>query len=190
MIHSKRVLALIPARGGSKRLSWKNILPISGKPLVRLAEESARASQYIDSIVCSSDSDSILSLMDCVKLRRPSELATDEASSVDVALHALLNYPTYDYLVLLQPTSPFRTAEHIDACIRLAWKFGSCVSERDGAPNGAVYAISIPLLKEEKQFLRGPGYEMTEWDSLDIDTAEDYERAKRQAADIEFSSVQ
>ena len=118
----KKYLAIIPARGGSKRLPNKNILDLNGKPLIAWSIEAAKKSKYIDKIVVSSDSEEILKIAkkyDVNIIKRPDELATDTASSIDVVKHVIKNYPGYEYIVLLQPTSPLRTEKHIDEAIEL-----------------------------------------------------------------------
>jgi len=118
-----RYLAIIPARGGSKRLSNKNILNLSGKPLIAWSIEAALKSKYIDYIVVTSDSDKILEIArnyDVITIKRPDELASDTAKSIDVIKHVIENVDgKYDYLVLLQPTSPLRNEKHIDEAIEL-----------------------------------------------------------------------
>lgn len=111
-----RILALIPARGGSKRLPGKNIRPLGGKPLISWSIDAARNSADICDILVSTDDSAIADISRAagalVPWLRPPELASDTASSVDVAVHALDWYEEVngkvDGLLLLQPTSPFR----------------------------------------------------------------------------------
>ena len=134
MIDGLRVLALIPARGGSKGLPGKNILPVAGRPLLAWSVDAARASRCIDRTVLSSDDETIMAAARAcgceVPFRRPAELATDTATAVDVVLHALDQLPGHDLIVLLQPTSPLRRAADIDAACALLVARGapSCVS--------------------------------------------------------------
>jgi N-acylneuraminate cytidylyltransferase len=133
MIGAKRVLAVIPARGGSKGLPRKNIRLVAGKPLIAYSIECARQSQYVDRIIVSSEDDEILDVAvrcGAEVLRRPRHLATDEAPGVATALHAIEALPGYDMAVLLQPTSPLRAAADIDGCIEqcLASGMTACVS--------------------------------------------------------------
>jgi len=122
-----RILALIPARGGSKRLPRKNIRPLGGKPLINWSIDAARGISEICEILVSTDDPEIALIAKAagatVPWLRPENLATDEATSVDVALHALDWYEaendTVDGLLLLQPTSPFRTSETIQRGIQL-----------------------------------------------------------------------
>lgn len=125
MIGERRVLAVIPARGGSKGLPGKNILPVNGRPLLAWTVDAARASRHIDRYILSSDDPAIIDAarsLGCeAPFQRPAALATDTATSIDVVLHALDAVGGYDVVVLLQPTSPLRTAEDIDAaCERFA----------------------------------------------------------------------
>lgn len=116
-----KILALIPARGGSKRLPGKNIRLLGGKPLIAWTIESAQRSQVTCDILVSTDDSSIAEvaakLGAMVPWLRPAELATDTATSMDVVLHAMdwyeTNHGVIDGLILLQPTSPFRKAETI-----------------------------------------------------------------------------
>lgn len=122
-----KILALIPARGGSKRLPGKNIRILGNKPMIVWSIIVAKDIEEICDTLVSTDDDVIRDISlragALVPWLRPAELATDEASSVDVALHALHWYEVQkgkvDGLLLLQPTSPFRTAETIRKGIEL-----------------------------------------------------------------------
>lgn len=126
MIHNKSVLALILARGGSKRLPGKNIKNIGGKPMIAWSIEAAKNSKYLDRTIVSTDSQEIAEVSKKygadIPFERPAELATDTAGSIDVVLHAI-NWlkenekKEYDYILLLQATSPLRTSQHIDEAI-------------------------------------------------------------------------
>lgn len=129
MIDGKKVLAVITARGGSKGLPGKNVRPLCGKPLVAWTVEAARHSQYLDRTILSSDDAEIIAAARAagcdVPFVRPAELATDTATSADVLRHALASCPeAYDLAVLLQPTSPLRRAEDIDACVEACLRSG------------------------------------------------------------------
>ncbi len=119
----KKYLAIIPARGGSKRLPRKNLLPLQGKPLIVWTIESALQSAYIDDICVTSDDNEVLKIVrntGCLVLERPDYLASDTATTFDAVKHAIENLSeNYEYIVLLQPTSPLRTAKHIDEAIDL-----------------------------------------------------------------------
>jgi N-acylneuraminate cytidylyltransferase len=121
MINGLKVLAIIPARGGSKGLLGKNIRPLGEKPLLAWTIETARQSRYIDRLVLSSEDAEIIRIArawDCeVPFVRPAELSRDETPGILPILHALARLPGYDLVVKLQPTSPLRSADDIDACI-------------------------------------------------------------------------
>lgn len=118
-----RVLAVIPARAGSKRLPEKNLAELAGRPLIAWTICAALEAGFIQTVMVSTDSDRIAEASRRhgaeVPFLRPAELADDTASSVDVVLHALDAYQqrgqTFDYVLLLQPTSPLRTAQDIQA---------------------------------------------------------------------------
>jgi CMP-N,N'-diacetyllegionaminic acid synthase len=123
MINGRTIVAIIPARGGSKGLPRKNILPLCGKPLIAWSIEKAARSRHLDLVLVSTDSPEIAEVAKrhaaTVPFLRPAELATDQASSYDVIRHALDYCRTaqgreFDYVVLLEPTSPLREDEDID----------------------------------------------------------------------------
>lgn len=121
MYKGKKILSLITARGGSKGIPKKNIKILGDKPLIAWTIESSNNSKYIDRTILSSDCDEIIEISKkygCdVPFKRPNNLAGDDTSSMDVILHALEIVNGYDYLVLLQPTSPFREEGVIDKMI-------------------------------------------------------------------------
>ncbi|MFT6901227.1 MAG: CMP-N,N'-diacetyllegionaminic acid synthase [Colwellia sp.] len=127
MLNGKKVLAIIPARGGSKRLPRKNVLPLCGKPLIVWSIEAAQQSSYIDKIMVSTDDAEIAKIAEQygaeVPFIRPSKLASDVASTIDVIIHAVNYYKAngekYDYVMILQPTSPLRSSRHISGAIKL-----------------------------------------------------------------------
>lgn len=134
MIDSGPVLAVIPARGGSKGLPGKNIRPAGGKPLIAWTIEAARGARLVDRVVLSSDDAAIIAVArewGCeAPFVRDARLAGDETPTIDVVLDALARLPGYPWVVLLQPTSPLRLAADIDGAIRLCAerKAPSCVS--------------------------------------------------------------
>ncbi|WP_297443255.1 acylneuraminate cytidylyltransferase family protein [Sulfurimonas sp.] len=123
MLHKKTFLAVIPARGGSKRLPRKNVLDLAGKPLISWSIEAAKKSKYIDEVIVSSDDDEILGIahsLDVTALKRPAILSTDTATTLEVIQHLIKNFEKqYTHLILLQPTSPLRESEDIDKAIEL-----------------------------------------------------------------------
>lgn len=121
MIKGKSVLAIIPARGGSKGVPRKNIRPLAGKPLIAWTIAAAQKSAYIDRLIMSSEDEEIIGVAKTwgceAPFVRPAELARDETLGIEPVLHALDTLPGYDYVVLLQPTSPLRETADIDGCI-------------------------------------------------------------------------
>ncbi|GAA4046886.1 acylneuraminate cytidylyltransferase family protein [Parerythrobacter jejuensis] len=117
-------LALITARGGSKGIPRKNIRMIAGKPLIAWTIEAALSSRSIARVVVSTEDEEIASVARQygadVPFMRPAELADDNASSQSVVAHACEQLPEYKDLVLLQPTSPLRTSEHIEGILELS----------------------------------------------------------------------
>lgn len=135
MIGGGRVLGLIPARGGSRGVPRKNLRLLGGRPLLAWTAEAARASRFIDRLILSTDDDEIAELGRSVGLevpfRRAAAAASDTASAHDVIVDALDRLDeSFEYLVYLQPSSPFRTTSDIDSCLeRLASSDAdSCVS--------------------------------------------------------------
>ncbi len=122
MIDGKSVFAIIPARGGSKGILRKNIRMLAGKPLIAWTIEEAKKSQYIDRTILSSDDAEIIYISrqwNCeVPFVRSAELSQDHVTGIEPILHAIETIPEkYDYVAVLQPTSPLRLAEDIDGCI-------------------------------------------------------------------------
>ncbi len=127
MIRGQSVIAIVPARSGSKGLVGKNIKLLCGKPLIAWSIEAGLGSQYIDEVMVSTDSEEIAHIASAfgasVPFIRPAELASDVATSFQVIKHALEFYndklhKTFDFIVLLEPTSPLRSKEDIDAALR------------------------------------------------------------------------
>lgn len=119
-----KVIAVIPARGQSKGIPRKNIVNFRGKPLILWSINAALESKFITDIYVSSDDDEILQMSkinDKIKIiKRPEELALDDSKTEPVLEHVLNNIDSssFDYMVLLQPTSPLRTAEDIDLAFK------------------------------------------------------------------------
>ena len=127
MINNKTILAVITARKGSKRLKNKNLIPLDKKPLIQWTIEEAIKSKYIDRLIISTDDENIISLASkfngvTIPFIRPENLSSDKATSVDVIKHALSFYESnniiFDYVLLLQPTSPLRICKDIDDSIQ------------------------------------------------------------------------
>lgn len=121
MYNGKRFMALVPARGGSKGIPHKNIALVNNRPLLAYTLDSAKKSKYLDGIYVSTEDEEIAKVAvaegaDIIK--RPDFLASDSSKTIDTVIHAVEEAGSeYDYLVLLQPTQPLRTAAHIDEAI-------------------------------------------------------------------------
>jgi N-acylneuraminate cytidylyltransferase len=116
----KKIVCLIPARGGSKGVPKKNIIDFGGKPLVAHSIEHATGSKYIDFVYLSSDSEDILEVgkqYGAIPLVRSPELSDDYATLEALVKHFLLITDNIDIIVMLQPTSPLRTSKDIDNAI-------------------------------------------------------------------------
>jgi len=128
MYDGKRILAIIPARGGSKGIKKKNLRMVQGKKLIEYTLDAATNSKYIDHIFVSTDDLEIAEVASSngieVPELRPKKLATDEAKTIDSLLHTIEYLKVnkcekFDYVILLQPTQPLRTSQHIDESIEL-----------------------------------------------------------------------
>lgn len=137
-----RILAYIPARGGSKGVPRKNIRPLSGKPLILWTIEAARRCAEITDLVVSTEDAEIAAVAtthDCRVLPRPVELAQDETTNIEVALHVVKAAgKSYDLVVQLQPTSPLRSSADISASIQ------RCVANGAPACLSMVRATEMP----------------------------------------------
>lgn len=128
MINGLNVLAVIPARGGSKGVHLKNLRKINGVPIVEIAAQTAMAVDYIDCTIVSTDHPEIAEAAKRggaqVPFLRPKDLSGDRVSDLEVLTHALVEMEkdgdrTYDILVMLQPTSPMRSAQHVIDAIEM-----------------------------------------------------------------------
>ena len=207
------VLGLIPARGGSKGVPRKNIRELDELPLIAHSIQAGLDATALDSVVVSTNDEEIAKVAEShgarVPFIRPSELATDEAPTAPVIRHALETLHSegkaYDTFVLLQPTSPLRTAAHIDEAFSLyqdsnadsvisayptydtrwertpegAQKLNYTDAKKrrqDRDPeyviNGAIYVTDVEQFRQTEEIITGITeiYEMTERESVDIDT--------------------
>jgi CMP-N,N'-diacetyllegionaminic acid synthase len=142
LIAGQKVVAVVVGRGGSKGLLGKNLATLGGKPLVAWSVAAAARARCVDVVTVSSDDPDILNaarLAGCERtIRRPDALATDTASVHDAVIHALDELEWTDgFVVLLQATSPLRSAADVDACIE------ACV-EADAPSAVTVSAVSKP----------------------------------------------
>ena len=143
----KTILAIIPARGGSKRLPDKNILPFVGKPLIAYAIGLVRTNASVDRVIVDTDSPRIAAVARRygaeVPFLRPATLATDKALMVDAILHSLDRLATQqryqpDWVMLLQPNAPLTIADDLNRCVAL--------TNRKGVESIATVAATQPLL--------------------------------------------
>jgi CMP-N,N'-diacetyllegionaminic acid synthase len=126
MLNGKRVIAVIPARGGSKSIPGKNIRPLQGKPLLAWSIDVAKRVNEIDRIIVSTDDGEIASVgrkYGAEVYTRPAQLATDEALVIDALKNLLATLESegekVEWVVLLEPTCPLRTADDVRACMKL-----------------------------------------------------------------------
>lgn len=127
MYSNKKIMAFIPARGGSKGIKNKNMVLLNGQPLIWYSIMQARQSQYVDDIYISTDSEIIsdyalsLGFDNVYVIKRPDELAQDTSKTIDAVVHTFevlkAQNKQYDYMVELQPTSPLRQVQFIDEII-------------------------------------------------------------------------
>ena len=136
MFNQPKILAVIPARGGSKGVPRKNLRQLAGKSLLAWTFEAALGSAYLDRIILSSEDEEIMELARQIGLEvpfvRPQALAADTTPGIDPVLHAInaLSANNYTHVVLLQPTSPLRQSQDIDGAIKLCLEQAApaCVS--------------------------------------------------------------
>ena len=165
------ILAIIPARGGSKRLPRKNVLDLNGQPLIVWSIKAAKKSHYIDEIIVTTDDDEILQIAEShgVKtVRRPADLASDTATTFDAINHTIDNTPMYDYVMLLQPTSPLRNENHIDQAIELLVnKSADAVISVCETEHSPLWCNTLPQSKNLKNFIND---DVKDKRSQDLDT--------------------
>jgi CMP-N-acetylneuraminic acid synthetase len=186
---------LITARGGSKRLPGKNIKPLDGIPLLHYTAKAAFDSK-VDLVALSTDDVEISSVMRKFAntsryefIFRPPHLAEDDTKHLPVILHALFRLRDFahrpDAIVLLQPTSPFRTAEHINEAIEVFERSGkdTLISvDKNDHRNGAIYIMKTEMLMSDQPYIHtfnsSVRFVMDDFASINIDTLEDFERAE------------
>jgi len=191
-----KIVALIPARKGSKRIKRKNLRNLVGKPLIDWTIKTAKKVKNINSIFVSTDDEQIIKY--CKKKninvpwKRPKSLSGDKVNSVSVALHFLnwyeKKYSKIDGLLLLQPTSPFRKKSSIIKAIKLFKKNKNkaIVSfsriKKKNRINGSIYLISSKNIRKHKSFFKPtvlPLVQNNLKESIDIDTYDDWKIAEK-----------
>lgn len=154
-----RVLGIVPARGGSKRVPRKNVRALAGKPLVAFAIEAALASTRTTRVVLSSDDDEVLAIAagypELVSLRRPGELSTDTAPAIDYVRHALTELAArgeeaFDAIVIVQPSSPFTLPSDIDAALALLAESGADSAVSVMQLDHAIHPLKLKVLAGDR----------------------------------------
>ena len=167
-----RVLGVIPARGGSKRLPRKNIRPLLGKPLVAYTIEAAARAESLTDFLVSTEDEEIINIAQQfgapTPFIRPMELAGDTVRNIDTVRHAMdfmeeKRGISYDILVLLQPTSPIRKPEHIDYAVDKLWN-----SEMDSAAGvKGPFKKRDPILKAIRENILEDYYPLNEGQEIE-----------------------
>ena len=190
------VTCIIPARGGSTRFPEKNIALLQGRPLIAYAIEAWQASRYCKrSAIVSTDNDAIAAIAlswGAEIIKRPTISAQDDTPMIDVVADVVIHLERYQqrrvhWIILLQPTSPLRVPEDIDECLDIVARNEAdslssiCpeISTYDTKENGAVYITHSNIIRSgtlngQRHF----SYMMPPERSIDINTAEDLERAE------------
>jgi len=182
-----RVLGVIPARGGSKRIPNKNLRHLCGKPLIQYTIEAANAATSLTTFVVSTENAEIGRVavdLGAYVVRRPDDLAGDDVTSDAVALHALewMGASEFDLMVLLHPTSPIRDPKHIDEavstlCASTAPSLASVeYAKRSYRHNASIYAAKVPF--STLYCDRTIPFLMDKRHSLDIDDEIDFQIAE------------
>ncbi|MDC6451754.1 acylneuraminate cytidylyltransferase family protein [Alphaproteobacteria bacterium] len=164
----KKIIAIILARGGSKGIPRKNILPFLGIPLLGWSIIQSKSSKLIDEVYLSSDSEEILEIGEkygAKKIIRPAEFATDEARSEEAVKHALsMIKDDVEIVIMLEPTAPLRKTDDLDNCVEMFRKnnFDSCFSgavlqdfliwKKDN--NGKLVGVNHDYLKQGPRQMR------------------------------------
>ncbi len=138
------VLGIIPARGGSKRIPRKNIKKLAGRPLIAWTIETALRAKGIDRLVVSTEDEEIAEVAKQfgaeVPFIRPLSLAEDRIAGIEAVLHAIQTLPDFDWVLLLQPTSPLRSVSDIEGIIRF------CEKEKAYSAVSITRAVDNPFL--------------------------------------------
>jgi len=191
---NRKVVAVIPARKGSKRLPGKNKRMFYGKPLICWTIEEAQKCEFLDEIIISTDDEDIIELCqkyyedNRIKLHKlPSECTQDNSKPEESAINTLRNYPNDTIVIWLQPTSPLRSKEDIIGCyeeyMKIKKPLTTCTltEPKRFSFNGAVYIISLDKIRES-MYVEGSVewlYIMPQERSVDIDTLEEFELAEK-----------
>ncbi len=163
MFKNKSFLAIIPARGGSKRLPRKNVLDLNGEPLIAWSIEAGLQSHYVDEVMVTTDDEEIAEVSKkygaIVPFQRPEKLSDDYATRSEVIRHTIEFYKNelgkqFDYLVFLQPTSPLRGEKDIDSAIKFMFeKNGDAVVSVCELEHPIHWSGTLPQDKDMSKFL-------------------------------------
>lgn len=154
-----RAVGIIPARGGSKGLPGKHLLPLGGRPLITWTFEAAQSANSLAQVMVSTDDPAVAAAARAAGIdviERPATLAADDTPMLDVLVHAVGEldraHDRVEVIVLLQPTSPFRTADHIDAAVTLLAQSGA---------DSVVSVIAVPHRFVPESLMRLDGDQLT-----------------------------
>lgn len=137
---ARRTVALIPARGGSKSILLKSLVPLAGRPRIAHVIESARRSRTIDEVICSTDNAAIAAVVESLGVTvvwRPGSLSADDTPMLAVSQHLMVERSDADIRPLIQPTSPFPLPQHINDCVDAlrAVRGADCAQTASSAPH-------------------------------------------------------
>jgi CMP-N,N'-diacetyllegionaminic acid synthase len=188
MISNNTILAVIPARAGSKRLPGKNMKLFRRKPLVEWTILAAKGSEYLDAIVLDSDDkdfEPIAYRNGIAFHHRDNRLAQDD-SPIEECVKVVAKITHFDLVILLQPTSPLRTSEDIDKALELFFQpldslLSFCYNDSTLKPNGAIYIKRTQNLLDGEPFFDPHAsriFLMPQKRSIDIDTQTDFDKAE------------
>lgn len=158
-----KILGIIPARSGSKRIKKKNTNHLCGKPLISWTIKSAMGSKKINDLIVSTDDEDIASISKSfgaeVPFLRPKNLANDDTSSFAVVRHTIKELikqnRNYEYIILLQPTSPLRQTKHINQSIKLLHeKKANAIISLSKSSSNPLWSNTIPKSHSLKNFLK------------------------------------
>ena len=159
MTPPQKILGIIPARGGSKRLPRKNLRMLGGKPLVAWAIEAARGSRRLSNLVVSSDDHEVLDIArgfdPRLALQRPAEISADQSPAIDFVRHALQvlevqGQGPFDVIVILQPSSPFTLPADIDATVDMLATSGADSAVSVMQLDHAIHPMKMKILQGDR----------------------------------------
>ena len=156
-----KILGIIPARGGSKRIPGKNTKLFCGRPLIEYIIESSLHSKFLDRIVINSDDEKVLNIgskyPEIIRIKRPDELSGDKARAIEYVRHTIDvlnqgNNEQFDIVVILQPTSPLTTGEDIDNTIQILINAKSDSAVSVMKLNHAIHPVKMKTMEKGRLF--------------------------------------